>query len=367
MRQEDKVMSENTKNRYEDMLKTFQEQEAEKKAAIPTITYGENKITHFPTDKLKAFPNHPFELYTGEKFDDLVESIKACGVITPLLIRELKDGTYQILSGHNRHKASQAIGLNTVPCLVLSGLTDDDALMIMLDSNKQREISEMKTSQQAHIYALEVEVNKRQGKRTDLIKNIERNLEFLSGNAGFGTLYHADTKSDTLSEIGDKYSVSRMTISRLIRIDTLVSDLKHRIDNNDFGILVGVELSYLTVPEQKLVNDLMAEYNCQLNTKKAHQLRELSQNHKFDRLTAVEVLEGRYNKIRAPVKQKLKAVTIKPKFLSKYYNTTISQDTITAEIETSIDIWQEIKGFYPNQSATFIKEKLLEVLEQQQK
>ncbi|MCI8979825.1 MAG: ParB/RepB/Spo0J family partition protein [Clostridia bacterium] len=360
-------MSEKTKNHYEEILKIYQEQETEKRAVTPTIAYGENKITHLPPDKLTSFPNHPFELYTGEKFDDLVESIKACGVITPLLIRELKDDTYQILSGHNRNKAAQAIGLKTVPCLVLSDLTDDDALMIMLDSNKQREISEMKTSQQAHIYALEVEVNKRQGKRTDLIKNIERNLEFLSGNAGFGTLYHADTKSDTLSEIGDKYSVSRMTISRLIRIDTLVSDLKHRIDNNDFGILVGVELSYLTVPEQKLVNDLMAEYNCQLNTKKAHQLRELSQNHKFDRLTAVEVLEGRYNKIRAPVKQKLKAVTIKPKFLSKYYNTTISQDTITAEIETSIDIWQEIKGFYPNQSATFIKEKLLEVLEQQQK
>lgn len=360
-------MSEKTKNRYEEIWKVYKEQEAEKRAATPTIAYGENKITHLPLDKLTSFPNHPFELYTGEKFDDLVESIKACGIITPLLIRTLTDSAYQILSGHNRHKAAQAIELKTVPCLILSDLTDDDALMIMIDSNKQREISEMTISKQAHIYALDVAVNKRQGKRTDLIKSIEQNLVNLSNNADCETLYPLDTKIDTLSEVGEKHGIARATIARLIRIDTLSSELKERIDNEQIGIYAGVELSYLSIPEQELVNDIMAEYNCQLDTKKAHQLRELSQNHKFDRLTAVEVLEGRYNKVRAPVKQKLKAVTIKPKFLSKYYNTTVSQDTITAEIETSIDVWQEIKGFYPNQSAVSIREKVLDVLKQQAK
>ncbi len=86
-----------------------------------------------------------------------------------MLIRKLDDNTYQILAGHNRNNAAKAIGLETVPCIVLTDLTDDDALMIMLDSNtNQRSISEM--SQQAHIYALDVAVNKRQGKRSDLIK-----------------------------------------------------------------------------------------------------------------------------------------------------------------------------------------------------
>ena len=99
--------------------------------------------------------NHPFELYSGERFEDLADSIKACGMITPLLIRMLDDNTYQILAGHNRNNAAKAIGLETVPCIVLTDLTDDDALMIMLDSNtNQRSISEMSISQQAHICLL---------------------------------------------------------------------------------------------------------------------------------------------------------------------------------------------------------------------
>ena len=101
--------------------------------------------------------------------------------------------TYQILSGHNRNQAAKAIGLKTVPCIVLSDLTDDDALMIMLDSNtNQRSVSEMPISQQAHIYALDVAVNKRQGKRSDLIKNIEKNLEILSNGADFETFSHGE-------------------------------------------------------------------------------------------------------------------------------------------------------------------------------
>ena len=161
-------------------LTQFQEIEKEKQASIPTISFDNNKVVQLSVDSLNPFHNHPFELYTGERFENLTDSIKACGVITPLLIRKLDDNTYQILSGHNRNQAAKAIGLKTVPCIVLADLTDDDALMIMIDSNtNQRSVSEMPISQQAHIYALDVAVNKRQGKRSDLIKNIEKNLEIL--------------------------------------------------------------------------------------------------------------------------------------------------------------------------------------------
>ena len=140
------------KKDYTKMIEQFEKMEKEKQAAIPTISFDNNKIVHLPVDLLKPFSNHPFELYSGERFEDLADSIKACGIITPLLIRMLDDNTYQILSGHNRNNAAKAIGLETVPCIVLTDLTDDDALMIMLDSNtNQRSISEMSISQQAHI------------------------------------------------------------------------------------------------------------------------------------------------------------------------------------------------------------------------
>ena len=166
-------------------------------------------------------------------------------MITPLLIRVLDDNTYQILSGHNRNKAAKAIGLETVPCIVLTDLTDDDALMIMLDSNtNQRSISEMSISQQAHIYALDVAVNKRQGKRSDLIKNIEQNLEMFSNGADLETCTPVGNKLKTGEIVGNKYGVSKNTIARLISNDILIPQLKKFIDNKQISVRAGVDKSY---------------------------------------------------------------------------------------------------------------------------
>ena len=231
------------KKDYTKMIEQFEKMEKEKQAAIPTISFDNNKIVHLPVDLLKPFPNHPFELYSGERFEDLADSIKACGMITPLLIRMLDDNTYQILAGHNRNNAAKAIGLETVPCIVLTDLTDDDALMIMLDSNtNQRSISEMSISQQAHIYALDVAVNKRQGKRSDLIKNIEQNLKIFSNGADLETCTPVGNKLKTVEIVGDKYGVSKNTIARLIRIDTLLPQLKKFIDNKQIPVRAGVEM-----------------------------------------------------------------------------------------------------------------------------
>ena len=351
------------KRDYEKMSKHFQEIEKEKQASIPTISFDNSKVVQLSVDSLNPFPNHPFELYTGERFNDLTDSIKACGVITPLLIRKLDDNTYQILSGHNRNQAAKAIGLKTVPCIVLSDLTDDDALMIMLDSNtNQRSISEMSISQQAHIYALDVAVNKRQGKRSDLIKNIEQNLEMFSNGADLETCTPVGNKLKTVEIVGNKYGVSKNTIARLIRIDILIPQLKKFIDNKQISVRAGVEMSYLSSFEQELIAKIIDEYSYHLDEHKAHQLRELSKSHKLDRINAVEVFEGRYGK---SVTQKLKSFTIKPKFLSKYYPPTVSQDVIASDVEASMDVWQEIKTFYPDKSVDDIKNNIINLLNNQ--
>ena len=341
------------KKDYTKMIEQFEKMEKEKQAAIPTISFDNNKIVHLPVDLLKPFPNHPFELYSGERFEDLADSIKACGMITPLLIRMLD----------NRNNAAKAIGLETVPCIVLTDLTDDDALMIMLDSNtNQRSISEMSISQQAHIYALDVAVNKRQGKRSDLIKNIEQNLKIFSNGADLETCTPVGNKLKTVEIVGDKYGVSKNTIARLIRIDTLLPQLKKFIDNKQIPVRAGVEMSYLSSFEQELIAKIIDEYSYHLDEHKAQQLRELSKAHKLDRINAVEVFEGRYGK---SVTQKLKSFTIKPKFLSKYYPPTVSQDVIASDVEASMDVWQEIKTFYPDKSVYDIKNNIINLLNNQ--
>ena len=258
------------KRDYAKMMNMFQSTAPE----TQTTTSGEhidreNGCVELSISMLEHFPQHPFELYTGERFEDLKESIREHGVLTPVLVRKLDNDNYQILSGHNRCECAKAVGFKTVPCVVLSNLTDDDALMIVLDSNtKQRGITEMKISEQAHIYSLDVAVNKRQGKRSDLIKSIEKNLEILSNDAVSETLYPMDTKLDTVSNIGDKYGVSRPTIARLLRIDTLIFELKTRIDDDEIAVRAGVELSYLTQSEQEIIDEVICEFNYKLDINK---------------------------------------------------------------------------------------------------
>lgn len=351
------------KRDYTQILKNFDTEAAEPQSVASMIDDAE--IIQLSVDALNHFPNHPFTLYTGDKFDDLTESIKTHGVLTPLLIRKLEDNTYQILSGHNRCEAAKAASLQTVPCIVLNSLTDDDALMILLDSNtKQRGITEMKISEQAHIFALDVEVNKRQGKRSDLVKSIEENLKIFSGNKPCETFSQIGKRLNTVQEVGEKYGVSKNTIARLLRINVLSDELKMRIDAEDIAVNAGVELSYLSLIEQKLVDNLIAEYNYKVDIKKSQHLRQLSQNGKLDRVTAVEVFENRYDKPSSVI-QSLKSVTLKSKFLSKYYTAEVSQTAIAEEVEASVDVWQEIKKLYPLLSTNELKEKIREILKQQ--
>ena len=354
------------KRDYSKMMNMFQSTAPE----TQTTTSGEHidrekGYVDLSISMLEHFPEHPFELYTGERFEDLKESIKEHGVLTPVLVRKLDNGNYQILSGHNRCECAKAVGFKTVPCVVLSNLTDDDALMIVLDSNtKQRGITEMKISEQAHIYALDVAVNKRQGKRSDLIKSIEKNLEILSNDAVSETLSQFDTKLDTTQEIGDKYGISRATVARLLRIDTLIYELKTRIDDGEIAVNAGVELSYLTQQEQEIIDEVICEFNYKLDINKSKQLRELSKSGKLNKVTAVDVFEGRYKKPKTSSKPSVKAVTLKPKFLSKYYAAAVPQNVIEEEIETSIDVWQKIKDKFNGLSIEEIKEQVETLLEE---
>lgn len=307
---------------------------------------------------LEPFPEHPFELYTGDRFEDLVSSIKEHGILTPLLVRKTDNHQYQIMSGHNRWSGAKQAGLKTVPCIVFENLSDDDALMIVLDSNtKQRGITEMKISQQARIFALDVEVNRRQGRRSDLIKGIEEELKIIE---------IADSTSglkvnhiNTMSEVGRKYGLARSTIARLLRIDTLCDDLKKRIDDEEFGILAGVELSYLKASEQEEVSLVLGYGGYTLTEKKAKRLREVSEKKELIEKLITDILEGKDPK----VKKELKSVTIKPGFLSRFYPEEATKEYIEKDVEKSVEVFALIKSKLPEESFDSIKAALEEFLE----
>lgn len=255
-----------------------------------------------PADILTPFPDQPFELYSGERKQNMLDSIHEYGILNPILVRELDTGEYQILSGHNRWTCACELGFAEIPVIILRDITDDEALMLVLDSNiQQRGISDMPISKQARIYAMDVAVNKRQGKRSDIINEIESNLKILN-NETSDTLYQGGTKLDTISDVGNKYGVSRMTVTRLIRIDMLCDSLKAHIDTERIGVLAGVQLSYLSTAEQNVVANKFDKIKCKLSESKAKQLRSLSEKHLLNLVddTIIQILDGSYGKREKP-------------------------------------------------------------------
>lgn len=239
---------------------------------------------------LIPFKNHPFKLYEGERLKDMVESIKEHGVITPLIVRPLEDNKYEILSGHNRANAGKIAGLEKVPVVVKEGLTDEEAMLIVTETNLiQRAFSELSHSEKARILAERHNAIKEQGKKMDLINEIEMlsNTDNLQENSDLGPMV---PQPHTRDKIGNQYDLSPRNVSRYLRIDTLINELKDRIDKNAIPFRAGVDLSFLKEDEQEIVEAILDDYGFKVDLKKSEVLKTLSKGRNFNYNKAHEVL-----------------------------------------------------------------------------
>ena len=211
----------------------------------------------------------PFLEYSPETLYELVESIKEHGIINPVTVREAKNGKYEILSGRNRVRAAKKLGIRSVPAIIKENISDDEAALIMLDSNLRQRQS-LKYSEKAYAYRMQTEILNRQGKRTDLEQ----------------TSCNSCTKLDTLSEAGEKNKESRRTVAYLIRLTYLLPGLLKLVDDEKIPYKAGAELSYLPVDIQSyILKNVAGIYKISLA--QAQELRKLNNNGS---LTAESVL-----------------------------------------------------------------------------
>lgn len=218
------------------------------------------KIYNIPLSEIDDFPDHPFQVRLDEDMDQLVESVKERGVITPITLRQKTDGRYEIVSGHRRRKACELAGLVTVPAEIKE-LTRDEAIILMVESNLQR--STILPSEKAFSYKMRLEAMKRQGQRTDLT----------SGPAG--------QKLDSRDELASATNDSGRQIQRYIRLTELIPDLLTMVDEGRIALRPAVELSYLGKLEQQ---DLAAAIGLSLATPshaQAIKLRSFSKEGKL--------------------------------------------------------------------------------------
>lgn len=186
------------------------------------------KAIPIPLEKLFDFPNHPFQVNDDKEMENMVETVKTGGIIMPLVVRQRDDGNYEIISGHRRKRASQKVGLKEVPCIIRD-LSDDEATIVMVDSNMQRE--RILPSEKAFAYKMKLEAQKHQGQRTDL------------------TSSQVATKLNeerTATKIGSEFGESKDTVYRYIRLTELIPELLELVDKEKDGMAFSpaVEISY---------------------------------------------------------------------------------------------------------------------------
>lgn len=228
----------------------------------------EAKLEHLqdiPLSAISEFPSHPFKVRMDESMTKMVESVQERGVLSPVLVRPMPDGTYQMVSGHRRRMASELAGKETLPCIVRD-LTDDEAILIMVDSNLQRET--ILPSERAFAYRMKLEAMKRQGQRTDLTSPPA--VEKLKGK-------QALSASQVGKDAGDSYEQVR----RYIRLTYLVPALLDLVDDSKIALRPAVELSYLTEKEQGSLLEAISSEDCTPSHAQAIKMREFSKQGKL--------------------------------------------------------------------------------------
>ena len=272
------------------------------------------QVQQIPIDALHPFTNHPFKVLDDEAMTRTVESIAQYGVLAPLLARPRPDGDgYEIISGHRRQYAAKLAGLDTLPVIVRK-MSDDAAVILMVDSNLQRE--HILPSERAFAYKMKLEALKNQGARSDLT------------SCQLGTKFRAD------SELAESAGESARNVQRFIRLTNLVPELLDMVDEKKIAFNPAVELSYLDESQQRDFLEAMNDTQNAPSLSQAQQLKKMAQQGEFSYEKAFDVM-GQEKKSEKDT------VTIKNETLRKYFPRSYTPKQMEEKIIQLLDAWQK--------------------------
>ena len=277
---------------------------------------NEESAMEIEISKIHPFKNHPFKVLDDEKMQDLVESVKINGVLTPVLLRMDENEEYEMVSGHRRMHAAQLAGLTTIPAIVRE-LSDDDAIVTMVDANIQRE--ELLPSEKAFAYKMKLDAMKRQGIRTDLtcVQN-----EHKSGK-----------KSREL--LGEQVGISSVQVTRYIRLTELIPELLDLVDNKKLQFTVAVDISYI----DKEVQGWIYEYICDTGFIKPKQIAALRNQLNDGPINQIQMLSIFNNCVMA--KKVSRSLTFSEKKLTKYFPDDYTAKDMEQIIESLLEKWMQ--------------------------
>ena len=288
---------------YDDIFSTEESRQEEQREQVQQIPIGE----------LFPFKNHPFKVLDDDSMSDTVESVKQYGVLSPLIARPRPKGGYEIISGHRRQHAAELAGLETLPVIVRE-MSDDAAVILMVDSNLQREtISPM---ERAQAYKMKLDAIKNQGARSDL------------------TSPQVASKFRSDDEVAKGQGISGDTVRRFIRLTNLIPELLDMVDNKTVSFNPAVELSYLSPEQQQEVIRAMDDTQNFPSVSQAKRIKKLAQDGTFTTETVVAIMGEEK-------KSELDTVTIKNDTLKKYFPRSYTPKQMEDTIIKLLEQWQK--------------------------
>jgi len=319
---------------------------------------GKN-VVNISTDKLKHYHNHPFKLYEGERLDDMVESIRVNGILMPLLVRPLQDGDYEVLAGHNRLESGKIAGLLEIPCIIKEGLTNEEAHLIVTESNLvQRSFADLSHSERAEALSNHYNAIKHQGKRTDLIRQVEALLNGEdvedSESANGGNCTPSGNKS--IEVTGAKYGLSKNSVARYIRINSLISGFKEMLDSEELAIRAGVSLSYIGEERQQSLLNQVILFGSGISMRQAEKLRQLNsdiapendpKDEKFLQGSA-DILVGKLPNENEPLPTKIIRFKLDRSAVASYFKEDDSEETIQGTVLEALAFYHQHHDQFKN-------------------
>ena len=282
---------------------------------------GLEKIREIPLDQLVPFKDHPFKVIDDESMMDTVQSIREHGILLPLIARPMPDGKYEIVSGHRRSHAGKLAGLETVPVIVRE--LDDAAVILMVDSNLQRE--NILPSERAFAFKMKLEAMKHQGQRNDL------------------SLCQVGTRSRADEKLAQSVNESARTIQRYIRLTELLPELLDLVDERKFAFNSAVEVSYLNPEEQGWLAETIDSEQSTPSLSQAQRLKRFSQDGKLTEDMVLAIMSEQK-------KPETERVVLQSRQISQYFSPSATPKEMETSILSMLDTAKEWRSYFPEDS-----------------
>lgn len=307
-------------------------------------------------DQMKPFSDHRFKLYTGKRLEDMVDSIRNYGILQPLILWHRRE-EYILLSGYNRRNAGILAGLKKAPVVIKENLSHEEAVLIMAETNlRQRSFSDLSESERAFCLKQHYDALKSQGKRTDLLNELDELLNS-DDNAGASTVSESVTRSQngetpeneastvsktvtrfrTDEKLGEKYGLNRDKVAKYVRIAGLIPPLLERFDQGEITFLAAYDLSFIENTAYQEIPEEYLQGGYRLDTTKAALFHSYAKEGNLTEKTIAEILSGQKSEILEIAKHK--TFRLKPTVISRYFTPVQSKKEIEETIEKALELY----------------------------